>query len=323
LDELPLFSLLICNRSGACPGSLRLQGWLGAPAKMKKQLVKKLTMYFEKVTSGKFVTAVCAVSLTVAAVSGRAATLTNVPFVGGMVMPMVSYHASDGMMHVMMPATVPQLTPLLVSNPGDSFDPADPWFGALDPSAQGNAFSRRYGFVMDSMTDLLPAGTQIWIRKLSGSAGLSAYRYQETAPKALQPIFGTDGVTNAMYWNGMMFHPVFAAPPGTNALSATFEVHLLDTTTGLEVSGSSSGPLVFTWTDVPDGRPSLNIGVRTLGIVVFWPTAATNWALVGTDALAGGTWTPVTNAPVTLEGQSAVVLEPGETRKMFRMKLAL
>ena len=241
---------------------------------------------------------------------------------GGMVMPMVSYHSSDGMMHVMMPATVPQLTPLLVSNPGDSFDPADPWFGALDPSAQGKAFSRRYGFVMDANTDLLPAGTQIWIRKLSGSAGLSAYRYQETAPKALQPIFGTDGVTNALYWNGKMFHPVFAAPPGTNSLSATFEVYLLDTTTGLEVSGSSSGPLVFTWTDVPDGRPSLNIGSRPLGIVVFWPTSATNWALEGSDVLPSGTWTPVTNAPVALEGQSAVVLDPGETRRFFRMKLA-
>ena len=106
-------------------------------------------------------------------------------------------------------------------------------------------------------------------------------------------------------------------------MSATFEVYLLDTTTGLEVSASSSGPLVFAWTDAPDGRPSLSIGVRPQGIVVFWPTAATNWALEGTDRLAGGTWTPVTNAPVTLEGQSAVVLEPGETRKMFRMKLIL
>ena len=282
--------------------------------------MEDLTVYFEKVTSGGFLAAVCVVSLTVAAGSGRAATLTGVPMQGGMVMPMVSYHSSDGKVHVMMPATVPQLTPLLVSNPGDSFDPADPWFGALDPSAQGRAFSRRYGFVMDANTDLLPAGTQIWIRKLSGSAGLSAYRYAETEPKALQPIFGTEGVTNALYWNGMMFHPVFAAPPGTNSYSATFEVYLLDTTTGQEVTGSSSGPLVFTWTDVPDGRPSLNIGTRT---VVFWPTSATNWALEGASALPGGTWTPVTNAPVALEGQSAVVLEPGETRMMFRMKLVL
>jgi hypothetical protein len=276
-------------------------------------------MYSEKVTSGRFVAAVCAVSLIEAAGSSRAATLTNVPMQGGMVMPMVSYDSSDGMMHVMMPATVPQLTPLLVSNPGDGFDPADPWFEALDPSAQGKAFSRRYGFVMDANTDLLPAGTQIWIRKLSGSAGLSAYRYQATAPKALQPIFGTDGVTNALYWNGMMFHPVFTAPPGTNSFSATFEVFLLDTSTGQEVAGSSSGALLFTWTDVPDGRPSLSLGSR---MVVFWPTSATNWMLEGTDTLPSGTWTPVTNSPVTIEGQSAVVLDPGETRSYFRMKLA-
>ena len=73
---------------------------------------------------------------------------------------------------------------------------------------------------------------------------------------------------------------------------------------------------------MPDGRPSLNLGSRAPGIVVFWPTAATNWVLEGRDALAGGTWTPVTNAPVTLEGQSAAVLGPDETRKVFRMRLA-
>jgi len=265
------------------------------------------------------VAAVSAVSLTVAANAGRAATLTSVPMQGGMVMPMVSYHASDGMVHVMMPGTVPQLTPLMVSNPGDRFDPVDPWFGALDPSAQGQAFSRRYGFVMDASTDLLPAGMQIWIRKLSSSPGLSAYRYQETAPKALQPIFATDGTTNALYWNGMMFHPVFAAPPGTNTFTATFEAYLLDAATGLEVAGSSSGPLVFNWTEVPDGRPSLDIGSRR---VVFWPNAATNWTLEGASSLTDGTWTPVTNVPVTLEGQAAVVLETDETRRFFRMKLS-
>jgi hypothetical protein len=172
---------------------------------------------------------------------------------------------------------------------------------------------------MDAMTDPLPANSQIWIRKLSGPADLKAYRRSSSVPKALAPIFGTDGATNALYWNGMMFHPVFAAPPGTNSYSATFEVYLLDTSTGQDVPGSSSGPLVFTWTDVPDGRPTLNIGTRT---VVFWPTSATSWALEGTDTLPNGTWTLVTNAPVTLEGQSAVVLESGEARKFFRMKLA-
>lgn len=37
---------------------------------------------------------------------------------GGMVMPMVSYSAADGRVHVMLDPTIPQFTPLLVSNPG-------------------------------------------------------------------------------------------------------------------------------------------------------------------------------------------------------------
>ena len=249
-----------------------------------------------------------------------AAMLTIVPMQGGMVMPMLSYHAGDGRMHVMMDPTIPQLTPLLVSNPGDTFDPADPWFDALDPSRQGRSFSRRYGFVMDAITDPLPAGTQMWIRRLSATSGLSAYRYANTEPKAFAPIFGTDGTTNALHWSGMMFHPTFTAPPGTNSYTATFEAYLVDVGTGTEVANSSTGPFVLNWTNMPDGRPGLGIGQRT---VIFWPTSTTNYVLEGADTLSGGTWTPVTNAPVTVEGQSAVLLAPEETRKFFRMKLAL
>lgn len=246
-----------------------------------------------------------------------ATTLTTVPMQGGMAMPMVAYHAEHGHLHVEMPADVPQLTPLLVSNPGDSFDPADPWYDALDPSRQGHSFSRRYGFVMATVTDPLPVGTQIWIRKLSSSPGLSAYRYAGSASKVWEPIYGTAGSSNAMYWNGMMFHPAFTAPPGTNAASATFEAYLLDTTTGEEVPGSSSGPFVLNFTNVPDGRPTLALGSR---MVVFWPADAANYALEGTDSLSDGNWTPVTNASFTLEGQTAVLLPLDEPRRFFRMK---
>lgn len=248
----------------------------------------------------------------------RAAVLTDVPMQGGMAMPMVSYNSGDGMMHVMMPMEVPQLTPLLVSNPNDSFDPADPWFDALDPSRQGASFSRRYGFVMDAMTDPLPAGTQMWIRKLSGPADLKIYRYASSAPKALAPIFGTDGTTNALYWNGMMFHPVVAAPPGTNGYSATFEVYLLNTTTGQEVPNSSSGPLVFDWTNVSDGRPALSLAQR---IVVAWPSSTTtNWVLESSSTVNATIWTMVTNAPVLVDGQPSVVLTGSATQQYYRMR---
>lgn len=251
-------------------------------------------------------------------VSAEAAILTNVPMQGGMAMPMVSYSAGDGKLHVMMPSSIPQLTPLLVSNPGDGFDPADPWFDALDPSRQGASFSRRYGFVMDAMTDPLPEGTKMWIRKISGPADLKIYRYASSAPKAFEPIFGTDGVTNALYWDGMMFHPAVAAPPGTNGYTATFEMFLLDTSTGLEVANSSSGPLVFNWTNVPDGRPVLNLAQK---VVIAWPSATTtNWVLEAAGSVNATAWTPVTNSAVTVDGQPSVVLEGAAAQQFFRMR---
>jgi hypothetical protein len=272
---------------------------------MKESVMKKFKLFLVSLV------------LASAASPAHAATLTAVPMQGGMVMPMLSYSAADGRMHVMTDPAVPQLTPLLESNPGDGFDPADPWFDALDPTRQGHSFSRRYGFTMNTVTDPLPAGTQMWIRMLAGTPGLSAYRYTKSAPNAFDPIFGTAGTTNALFWNGMMFHPTFTAPPGTNTYSATFEAYLADAGTGAEVAGSGTGPFILEWTDVPDGRPVLEIGQR---IVIFRPDTAANSVLEGTDALVGGAWTPVTNTPVTVEGRTAVVLAPGEQRRFFRMK---
>jgi hypothetical protein len=247
----------------------------------------------------------------------HAAILTTVPMQGGMAMPMVSYHAAAGRLQVMMPPETPQLTPLLVSNPGDTFASADPWFDALDPSRQGASFSRRYGFVMDAVSDPLPTGTQMWIRKLSGPPGLGVYRYAGSAPKALEPIFGTAGTTNARAWSGMMFHPVFAAPPGTNGISATFELFLLNTANGQEVANSATGPLVFNWTNVPDGRPALNISQR---IVIAWPaTTTTNWVLESSRPLGGG-WSIVTNAPVIVDGQPCVILNGAAAQQYSRMR---
>jgi len=238
---------------------------------------------------------------------------------GTMAMPKVAYLAEYGQLEVTLPAAEPQLTPLLVSNPGDSFNPADPWYDSLDPSRQGQSFSRRYGFVMNSVTDPLPPETEIWIRKLSSTPGLSAYRYAGSTLKAWEPIFGTAGTTNAMHWNGVMFHPAFTAPPGTNAVSAIFEVYLVDRTTGEEVGGSSSGPFVLNFTNVGDGRPKLSLESR---MVVFWPPDTTNYVLEATDKLPDGTWTRVTNEIMVIEGQSAVLVAPSEARRFFRMRLA-
>jgi hypothetical protein len=250
--------------------------------------------------------------------AANAAVLTAVPMQGGMVMPMVSYNAAAGRIQVMMPSEIPQLTPLLVSNPADSFDPADPWYDELDPSRGGASFSRRYGFVMAAMSDPLPANTQMWIRKFTGPPELKFYWYAGSVPKAFDPIFGTEGVTNALFWNGAMFHPAVSAPPGSNGYTSTFEVYLLDTTTGQPVPNSSSGPLVLDWTNVPDGRPALSIAQK---ILVAWPAGTTtNWVLEAAISPNATTWTIVTNTPVVLEGEPCVVLDSGSAQQCFRMR---
>jgi hypothetical protein len=268
-------------------------------------------------TTKCFLSALAAVAVASGATSGLGDTLTAVPMQGGMVMPMVTYHAQLGRLDVMMPPEVPQLTPLLVSHPGDAFHPADPWFDALDPSQQGRSFSRRYGFVMDTMSDPLPINTSIWIRKIAGPPELGFYRYSSSVPKSWEPIFGTDGTPSALAWNGMMFHPGVTAPPGDSAITATFELYLASSDTGQELPDSGSGPLVLSWTNVSDGRPALEIGIA---LVVAWPASTTGYVLESADSADTGPWTAVTNSPVMIDGEPAVVLEPGAASKFFRMR---
>lgn len=251
------------------------------------------------------------------AVHTWAQPLATVPMQGGMVMPMIGYHSEHGHLHVMLDPTVPALTPLMTSNPGVSFDPLDPWFEALDPSRQGLAFSRRYGFVMDTMTDPLPDGTAIWIRKLSGSPELGAYRYRSSAPKAFEPIFGTAGSAAGLKWDGMMFHPCFTAPAGTNAVNAVFQVYLADATTGAEVAGSASDPFDLVWTTLPDGRPSISIGQR---LVLSWALPTGNYVLESTDSLPSGNWSLVATTPVTIDGRPTVILDSSLGGRFFRLR---
>jgi len=264
--------------------------------------------------------AFAAVAVTCGISSAQSPTLTAVPMQGGMVMPMLAYHADHGHLHVTMPPEVPELTPLLVSNPSDNFDPADPWYDALDPSREGRAFSKRYGFVMDAVTDPLPQGTGIVIRKLSSSPEIGFYRaHAMSLPHLWQPLFGTDGTTNTFVWNGSMFHPCVTAPPGTNAYSAIFEAFLVNTNTGEAIPDSGTGTFVLNWTSLPDGRPALEIGTK---VVVAWPESSSGYVLEYADSATASVWNTVTNTPVTLDGKPSVVLDSGGAGKYFRMRKA-
>lgn len=246
----------------------------------------------------------------------RAAELAAVPMQGGMVMPMFSYHADRGTLEVMLDPTIPQLTPLRVSNPGDSFAAGDPWFDALDPSRQSLAFSRRYGFVMGTMTDPLPAGTALWLRKIAASPELGFYRYRNTDPKAWEPIFGTAGSPAAWLWNGAMFHPAVTAPAVDGELSATFDAYLGDAATGAPVAGTTTPPFVLRFTSVSDGRPALVIAQK---VAISWAVTPGQWVLETANAPTGAAWTRLTETPVTLDGRPTVLLEPAAVRRFYRL----
>jgi len=265
--------------------------------------------------------------------------LETVPRQGGMLMPEVYYHADSDSVTVDLSALydvngnpiIAQLTPLLVSDPGDSFDPASPWYGYLDPSQQGLAFSRRYGYDMDVMSDYVPNNRVLWIRNLGSSPALGFYDYMDAeynpdnAAPTWNPILGTAGTSNAVYWNQGMWHMAVTARPAptgtTNYYSATIEIYVVDADTGQEVPNSGySFPLI--WSDVPDGRPPLAINpAATNNIQLSWPAStATNWQLVSATNLNTPNWTAVTNPVVVTTNLFTVTLKGLSRQQFFRME---
>jgi hypothetical protein len=76
------------------------------------------------------------------------------------------------------------------------------------------------------------------------------------------------------------------------------------------------------WTDVPDGRPQLNIAAPApRQVQLTWPASATNWTLVSASTLSAPNWSAVTNTPVTLNNQFAVTLSAAAPAQFFRLKL--
>jgi hypothetical protein len=218
----------------------------------------------------------------------------------------------------MMPAEVPRLTPLMLSNPGDRFDPADPWFDSLDPSRKGYSFSRSYGFAMSAMSDPLPAGTRMHLRKLSSSPELEFHRYSGSPPKAWAPIFGTASTPESIEWSGLMFHPAVSAPPGTNELFAIFDAYLASTETGEEIPNSSTGMITLVFANMPDDRPLLSI---ERGIIVSWPAPSTNWVLEMADILSPSSWTAAATTPVLADSRLTVTLDDSSSSKFLRLRL--
>ena len=219
----------------------------------------------------------------------------------------------------------PMLLPLTVSNPGDMFNPADPWANDLNPDAQARQFNRQFGFVMAATSDLLPVGQSIRIRHVSSDPGLRFHAYRPNQ-MMWNPIFGTDGSSDTLDWNMAMFHPSVSYSGPNDMAMATFVAFVVDGS-GDPVEGVEE-EFDLMWTVVRPltaKAPMLAEGSATIEFELPMPWAGSNctvrrtsdfesWTEVGTvNAAPAGANTMTDNDPPGGQAFYSVEIEPPPT----------
>ena len=111
-----------------------------------------------------------------------------------------------------------------------------------------------------------------------------------------------------------LVHPLYdLGPAPTNRFDVTGVF--------LQESGSATdgtfGYELFVQEVAPSAAAVLGI---TMNPVITWPGSLANYQLQSRDSLISTNWTLVTNAPVLLNGQNTVILNPTAAQKFYRLQ---
>jgi hypothetical protein len=111
-----------------------------------------------------------------------------------------------------------------------------------------------------------------------------------------------------------LVHPLYdLGPAPTNRFDATGVF--------LQESGSATdgtfGYELFVQEVAPSASAVLGI---TMNPVITWPGSLANYQLQSRDSLISTNWTLVTNAPMLLNGQNTVILNPTAAQKFYRLQ---
>jgi hypothetical protein len=218
-----------------------------------------------------------------------------------------------------------------------SFDPSEP-YAVLN----GTAYSRVLGWY-DEGTDDSPGddfyttyaaqlnGTNfVWIEKTDGSPGLNTYFINEDVTgdpgSPYTPIFGTDGSSTKWQWDGFMDHNAYAVDlenivVPNQLFTATYHLYIGDTN-GNPTAGFGDTTTTWRWCGpAVSVIPAPGIAFTNSQLLVCWTATVSNLVLLAADTLPAANWAPVTNAPFSLNSQTAVLLNPSAPQQYFRLQL--
>ena len=187
---------------------------------------------------------------------------------GGMIHINVSLQGTDLVAHP--EAGTPVIQPLAAWKPGDTFDPASPWYSTLDPTQAAGLFNSQFGLLIDGgATDPLPDGSKIMVGWVSGTANLDIYQWKNTAVQAFTPILGTDGSSTKWDWSSVslgMMHPMFVMPAGSSGTATATLSFTLTDSGGVPLAGYNATNATLNFSVVPEPS-ALVLGVASLGLL--------------------------------------------------------
>jgi hypothetical protein len=218
-------------------------------------------------------------------------------------------------------------------------------------SSSSNAMFGTIPFVTQRLGDLFlakydPQGTALWVRQV---AGLGTERGDAVALDAATNIYVAASFSSTtLTLGGMTFtnrgvndilllkydasgNLTWATNAGGNSTDEGFAIAVnprgigaiagLFVSTDAEFSGlhltnrGQNDAFLATF-----GFPELG-AQRSGGQLVFtWPTNGTSYSLESTTNVATGPWSPVTNAPVIINGQKTVTNTASDPRRFFRLR---
>ena len=148
----------------------------------------------------------------------------------------------------------PVIKPLSMWSPGNTLNPASPWYSTLDPEQAAGLFNSQFGLVLFN-SDPLPVGSKIMVSVVSATPGLQTYQSRSNEPQLFNAILGTAGSPAEWDWSTMahgMFHPTFVMSAGSVGTASATLAFTLTNSSGTALPGYTGTQATLNFNVIPE-----------------------------------------------------------------------